>query len=42
MDNSIITQEVIHSMPTKKGKKGYLAMKVDLEEAYNRVHWDFL
>lgn len=29
-------------MPKKSGKKGFLALKVDLEKAYGRVRWDFL
>lgn len=29
-DNIIITQEVIHSMEHMKGKRGYMAVKVDL------------
>lgn len=36
-DNMIIVQEVIHSMQRKTGKKGAMAIKVDLEKAYGRV-----
>ena len=36
-DNIIIIQEVIHSMNHKKGKKGLIAVKVDLEKAYDRL-----
>ncbi|XP_054801608.1 uncharacterized protein LOC129305663 [Prosopis cineraria] len=41
-DNIIISQEVIHSMSNMKGKKGFMAIKIDLEKAYDRVNWDFL
>nr|KYP61436.1 Putative ribonuclease H protein At1g65750 family [Cajanus cajan] len=38
----IITQEVIHSMKYKSGKKGWMAIKIDLEKAYDRLNWDFI
>lgn len=37
-DNVIIAQEVIRSMANKKGKKGFMAIKVDLEKACDRLH----
>lgn len=33
LDNIIIVQEVIHSMEKKKGKKGFMEIKVDLEKS---------
>ena len=33
IDNVIIAQEFIHSLGRKKGKFGYLAVKIDLEKA---------
>nr|XP_025664883.1 uncharacterized protein LOC112763420 [Arachis hypogaea] len=41
-DNIIITQEVIHSMRNKKGKKGWMTIKIDLEKAYDRLNWNFI
>ena len=41
-DNIIITQEVVHSMKRKKGKKGFMVVKVDLEKAYDMLSWDFI
>lgn len=38
-DNIIVAQEVIHSMSSMKGKKGFMAIKVDLEKAYDRLRW---
>jgi hypothetical protein len=32
----------MHSFKTRKVKEGFVAMKVDLQKAYDRVHWDFL
>lgn len=42
LDNIIISQEEIHSMRTTKDQTGWMAIKVDLEKAYNRIRWDFL
>ena len=41
-ENIIIAQEVIHSMRRKMGKKGFMAIKVDLEKAYDRLSWNFI
>nr|KYP38810.1 Transposon TX1 uncharacterized [Cajanus cajan] len=41
-DNIIITQEVIHSMKYKSGRKGWMAIKIDLEKAYDRLSWEFI
>jgi hypothetical protein len=40
-DNALIAQEVLHFMHKTIGKQGYLAAKVDLEKAYDRVNWEF-
>ncbi|XP_031120628.1 uncharacterized protein LOC116023758 [Ipomoea triloba] len=42
MDNVILTQEVVHTMSSKKGKKGFMIVKVDLHKAYDSVSWSFL
>ena len=36
-DNIIIVQEMLHSMRQKKGSTGHIAIKIDLEKAYNRL-----
>jgi len=41
-DNVIIMQEVLHSMRRKTGAMGLMAIKLDLEKAYDRLRWDFL
>ena len=41
-ENIIVTQEIIHSMRRKKGRKGFMAIKVDLEKAYDRLSWNFI
>lgn len=40
-ENIILAQEVIHSMRSQKNKK-WMAIKIDLEKAYDRVSWDFI
>lgn len=41
-DNIIVAQELIHYLRTRKGRKGGLILKVDLEKAYDQVDWAFL
>lgn len=41
-DNIIVVQEAVHSMRRKKGKTGWMLLKLDLEKAYDRIRWDFL
>ncbi|KAE8732108.1 hypothetical protein F3Y22_tig00002237pilonHSYRG00293 [Hibiscus syriacus] len=41
-ENVIINQEVIHSMKHKKDKDGWMAIKVDLKKAFDRLRWDFI
>lgn len=40
--NIVVVQEIFHSMRKKKGKKGLMIMKLDLEKAYDRLRWDFV
>ena len=42
VDNAIIVQELIHSMSKKKGRSGVMAIKIDLEKAYDRLWWSFI
>ena len=41
-DNAIIVQEIIHTISKKKGRVGYMAIKVDLEKAYDNLEWSFI
>ena len=42
-DNVQVAYEVLHFMHSqKKGKKGSLALNLDISKAYDRVEWNFL
>ena len=42
-DNVLVAYETLHAMHIrKKGKKGALALKLDVSKAYDRVEWGFL
>ncbi|KAI5338229.1 hypothetical protein L3X38_017500 [Prunus dulcis] len=42
-DNSIVAFELLHTMHKKnQGRQGYLALKIDMSKAYDRVEWSFL
>ena len=46
VDNVIIAQEIIHSLGKKKGRTGYMALKIDLKKTYDKLErsfiWDML
>lgn len=42
-DNTMIAYEVMHYMKRKvSGKAGWMALKLDMSKAYDRVEWNFL
>ena len=42
LDYIIIAQELIHSLDSKKGKMGFMAINVDLAKAYDKLEWNFI
>ncbi|GAU47810.1 hypothetical protein TSUD_404150 [Trifolium subterraneum] len=43
LDNALISIEVIHALKRKtKGRRGELALKIDISKAYDKVDWGFL
>lgn len=41
-ENQLIVQEILHSFKIRKVNGGFVAMKLDLQKAYDRVNWGFL
>ena len=43
LDNVLIAQEILHFLKNKrKGKTGFMSMKLDMSKAYDRIEWTFL
>ena len=38
----MIAQELFHALDKKKGKTGFMVIKLDLEKAYDRLEWSFI
>ena len=41
-DNIIIVQEVIRTLISRRGQTGYVALKLDLEKAYDWLEWHYI
>uniref|UniRef100_A0A803PBK2 Reverse transcriptase domain-containing protein n=1 Tax=Cannabis sativa TaxID=3483 RepID=A0A803PBK2_CANSA len=39
---TIMAQEVLHSMKNKKGKKGVMAIKTNMNKPYDQMEWGFI
>ena len=43
IDNILVAYETLHTMHVrKKGKKGLIALKLDISKAYDHIEWPFL
>ncbi|BFG41163.1 hypothetical protein CerSpe_274360 [Prunus speciosa] len=42
VDNIVVAQEMLHKFKISKGRKGFIAWKIDLSKAYDRLSWDFI
>jgi hypothetical protein len=41
-DNLILAHEIFHSMKNKKGNGALMALKLDMEKAFDRMEWGFI
>ena len=41
-DNIFISYEIMHKFKNQKGKASWVAIKLDMKKAYNRMEWDFI
>ena len=41
-NNILVAFESLHSMQRHTGKDSYMAIKLDMSKAYDRVEWDYL
>ncbi|PKA62376.1 putative mitochondrial protein [Apostasia shenzhenica] len=41
-DNCLLAQEIMQKLASSESSTGYMSVKVDMEQAYDRMRWDFL
>ncbi|XP_060965251.1 uncharacterized protein LOC133034222 [Cannabis sativa] len=41
-ENTMIAQEVVHFMKKRRGKRGFIMIKIDMEKAYEKLSWEFI
>jgi hypothetical protein len=41
-DNSILSHEMLHSLKSKRGRGGLMAVNIDMEKAFDKMEWNFL
>jgi hypothetical protein len=41
-DNSILSHEMLHSLKSKRGRGGLMAVNIDMEKAFDKMEWEFL
>ena len=41
-DNIMLAHEIMHSFKKKKGETRYMAIKLGIEKAYDRLEWNFI
>jgi len=37
-----MAHELLHTLKSKRGRGGLMAVKIDMEKAFDRMEWDFL
>jgi len=41
-DNSILAHEMLHTLKSKRGRGGLMAINIDMEKAFDKMEWSFL
>jgi hypothetical protein len=41
-DNTVLAHEIFHSMKHKQGNGGLMALKLDMEKAFDSMEWEFI
>jgi exonuclease III len=41
-DNSILAHEMLHTLKSKRGRGGLMAINLDMEKAFDKMEWSFL
>jgi hypothetical protein len=41
-DNTIMAHELLHTVNSKQGKGGLIAVKIDMEKAFDRMEWNLI
>jgi hypothetical protein len=41
-DNSILSHEMLHSLKSKRGRGGLMAVNIDMEKAFDKMEWELL
>ena len=41
-DNTILAHELLHSFKNKRGRGGFMFLKLDMEKAFDKIKWNFL
>jgi hypothetical protein len=41
-DNTILAHELLHTFKSKRGKGGFMFLKMDMEKAFDRMEWPFI
>jgi hypothetical protein len=41
-DNSVMAYELLHTIKSKQGRGGLMAVNIDMKKAFYRMEWSFL
>lgn len=42
VDNTVICQELVHSLCYTTARKGVMVIKIDMEKAYEKMSWSII